>query len=306
MRAEPNLPNVSLIAGDTSHILIIDDDHDVRHFLSSSLEAAGFSVASSASAAEARESVSRRRPSLILCDVRMPTTDGLEFLRELRADPRVADIPVVIVSGVLDAAVKVKGFEAGACDYLTKPVDARELSARVRIRLKQRAVQNALAIAALIDDLTGVANRRGLMGALSRSIDWGHRNQAPVSLLMLDVDRFKAINDLYGHKAGDDVLATMGSALQRCVRGGDIVGRLGGDEFVVVLPTATEQIASGIAERLRGQLTEQIFTETSLAPVTVSIGVATCDIGDRRTHKQLLEAADRRLYRDKHRAKYPS
>ncbi|HYF60117.1 MAG TPA: diguanylate cyclase [Burkholderiaceae bacterium] len=245
-----------------------------------------------------------RRPDLILLDVAMPDLDGVEVCRRLKADPATAAIPVIFVTGHDGEDAETRGLDAGAVDYIGKPINPRIVRARVRTHLTLKRQADLLRQWVYIDGLTGVANRRHFDERLA--VDWrrAQRERTPLSLMLVDVDQFKLYNDRYGHQAGDDCLrrvAALASAEIR--RPGDLLARYGGEEFAMLLPDTPAEGAARLAARLVERVfAEGLVHETSrVAPVvTVSVGAATArpsiEGGD---VERLVRLADRRLYEAK-------
>lgn len=309
-------------------ILITDDSSDSRLLLQAILERAGHrDVIMAESGARALEILGLEAPSavdLVIMDVTMPGMSGLEACRAMKAVEHLRDIPVIIVTANTSDGDLVKAFDAGASDYLSKPVRKMELLARVRASLALKsemdrrlareqellAVKQSLEVAnaalqelATIDALTGVANRRSLSAMMDS--EWKRSRLAgePLSILMIDVDHFKYFNDRYGHQGGDECLRRVATTLAGHVRRpSDFVGRYGGEEFAVVLPQTAVAGALVMAETLRGAIESLgIAHETSAtaASVTISIGIASSAVGSAEPLASLIAAADRALYEAK-------
>lgn len=192
-----------------------------------------------------------QRPDLILLDVVMPDLDGFAVLERLRANRETADIPVIFVTAHGGEDIETRCLEAGAVDFLTKPINPSVVRARVRTHLTLKFQSDLLRSLAFLDGLTGVANRRHFDERLV--IEWGRAQRlgTPLSLIMLDVDCFKAFNDHYGHQAGDDALRGVARCLREHVRRpSDMVARYGGEEFVCLLPDTPLADAQGLAQRM--------------------------------------------------------
>jgi len=313
-------------------ILIVDDSLVVQAYFETLLHEEGFTdILQANSAPEALallnfDHTDGREPAidLILMDVLMPGMDGIEACHLLKTHQRLKDIPVIIVTAVEDLDNLQVAFDAGALDYITKPPNKIELIARIRsaLRLKEemdrrKAHERELLILtqqlaeanrelerlATHDALTGIANRRFFNQALEH--EWRQAVRTPhlFSVIMIDIDCFKAFNDTYGHLAGDDCLKSVACALQGVVkRPMDILARYGGEEFVVVLPDTSSEGALLLAEQMRHTILTLAIrheTSTTAAMVTVSIGVATAIPGKYSTPEALIIEADRALYRAK-------
>jgi diguanylate cyclase (GGDEF)-like protein len=203
---------------------------------------------------------------------------------------------------------KVEVFERGAADYVTKPFNDRELLARVRVHHRVKALQDDLKEAnarlealATTDALTGLYNRRYLDTVLFSELRRSLRYKAPLSLVLLDIDRFKAVNDGYGHAVGDAVLRNVASLITRQARGTDVIARYGGEEIVLVLPHTDTRGAGDLAERLRQQISEALFVHGDVSlKVTASFGIATYLAGPQALNpEELLRQADEALYEAK-------
>ena len=262
---------------------------------------------------------------LILMDITMPDIDGIAAMRHIQAVPALRDIPVIMVTGRVDPEQLKAAFDAGAIDYITKPVHEVELLARVRSALKlkyeidQRKAREHELVQALkqletanqllqhvsaTDSLTGVANRRQFDGVLD--VEWARasRNRTWVSLILLDIDYFKLYNDTYGHQAGDACLKTVASLLIGSIhRPEDVVARYGGEEFAIVLPGTEFAGGSTVAERIRARVESVEITHARSAVskyVTVSVGVTATIPRGGATPATLIAAADKALYQAKH------
>jgi len=244
---------------------------------------------------------------LILCDVEMPGMDGFKFLQMLSGREESHDIPVIMVTGREDAEAKIRGLEQGASDYVTKPYDAGELLARVKVQLKIKSLQDKLKQSNQMllelshtDPLTSLNNRRSMMDALNKEFERSARKQTPLSLLILDIDHFKKINDNFGHQLGDTALQSLSTLLTGHLRQYDMAARFGGEEFVLILPDTTEAEATRAAERIRQEVETLIIDGfTDNFRLTVSIGVAAAPNKMMETPDDLIREADYALYNAK-------
>jgi len=279
-------------------ILVVEDDDGSRNALAALLVDHGFEVDSAQNGVEALELVADRTPALIISDVRMPRGGGLAMVRELRARAASEDIPIILVSADSARDRRVAGLDIGADDFLGKPLDPDELMARVRVHLRHAHRQDELRRRAVIDPLTGLLNRDGIFAVLRRAQERGARDPESVGALVLDVDRFKKLNDDHGHAAGDTALRMIARALVDAVRVADHVGRIGGDEFLVVLPEGGEAGARALADRLRSLALPPLAVgpDRELA-VTMSVGCAVLKDGE--SLDSLVERADAAMYRAK-------
>lgn len=278
----------------TDRILVVEDDDDAREAIADLLRRHGYVVDTAADGAQAASKVEREPPDLVLSDVWMPNGGGFELVRALRARPASAHIPIILISALDEQARRVAGLDLGADDYLPKPVGSAELLARVRVHLKHAHRQRELERHALLDPLTSVLNRRGAVAALSRHHERSVRHRSPLSVLVIDIDRFKEINDTHGHAAGDAVLCHLARLLTDAVRVVDHVGRLGGDEFIVILSDTDASAAGALCARLRAMAIPPALVDGHELTYAISIGAAT--LRDDETIDELLARADRAMY----------
>ncbi len=233
--------------------------------------------------------------------------DGLRLCSQARSRQRTRNLPILLIADPDDRPKVLRGLELGANDYLTRPIDRNELLARVRTNIRQKryadrlrqSVQQSIEMA-LFDALTGLNNRRSLERRLPAMIETARQRGAPLTMMVLDIDHFKRVNDTYGHDVGDHVLKGFAAQLQEIVRGGDLLCRLGGEEFVVVMPGVDAAEAARIAERARQTTESREFIIDGAAgsvPITVSIGLAGWREG--WDLAELYRRADRALYLSK-------
>lgn len=242
------------------------------------------------------------QPDLILLDCRMPDMDGHEVCRRLKQNPECQNIPVIFITAIEDWNNEAQGLELGAVDYITKPVRAPIVRARIRNHLALKNARAELAVKikelsrlATRDQLTGLYNRRKLDEGLEKELTRANRYGRPLSVIMLDLDHFKLVNDTHGHPAGDAVLIEAASLLQNALRTNDLVGRWGGEEFLILCPETDLPAAAGLAERLRINFAEHSFPV--IGHQTASFGVTSCLAEE--APNQLLSRVDGALYRAK-------
>jgi len=279
-------------------ILIIDDSKPIHALLQARLnsEPVELHFASDGEAGFAR--AIELSPDLILLDIDMPRPDGFEVCRRLKDEPRTMQIPIVFLTGDTSTEQKIKGLELGATDYITKPFEPAELRARIRATLRTKYLMDLLSRKALIDGLTGLGNRISFESRLNGELATSRTNGKPFSCLMVDMDRFKQINDQYGHLFGDEVLRGTGEILLNCCRGDDVACRYGGEEFVILACNTTAEQAIRLAERIRSRVEDHSFVfKGTRVPVTCSIGVA--DLC-KAPPPGVVELADQALYQAKH------
>ena len=292
-------------------ILVVDDHPDNVELLRARLESRGYDVEGANGGEEALEMVKANPPDLMLLDVMMPKVDGMEVVRRLKADKSLPFIPVIMQTALDSTENKVEGLDAGADDYITKPINFPELDARVKSLLRIKKLQEDLSNRekqleemnqrllriAQTDALTEIANRRSLEEKLDEM--WAHsqRLHEPLSIVMCDIDKFKSVNDTYGHQVGDIVLKGFAQMLKDTAREIDRVGRYGGEEFLLLLPGTPLDSAVTFAERLREIAKEHTFSfEGGALSRTISCGVAAWPHPDIRDQDALLKAADDALY----------
>jgi two-component system cell cycle response regulator len=301
-------------------ILVVDNDPASVELLKTILVSAGHKVHTAANGRDALRMVLEHQPQIMITDWMMPGIDGLQLLRTLRETEIGRYLYVMVLTAQSDREKLVEAFNAGADDYLVKPMERMELLARlkagVRIVTVQREVinecdllrRNALQLtianqraeeAALTDSLTGLYNRRYAMDRLAREWVASERNHRPLSILLLDIDHFKTVNDNYGHNIGDIALKRMAEMLAEYSRRPDIACRIGGEEFFILAPETALPGAIRQAERLREAFEGKPITVEGIdLPLTVSVGVAQ-KVAGMSSPEELLKVADEALYRAK-------
>jgi diguanylate cyclase (GGDEF)-like protein len=289
---------MTLPAEPKADILVVDDLPDNLLVYQCVLEELGQNLVLARTGEEALKHLLEREFAVILLDVNMPGIDGFEVCRRLQERPETAFVPVLFVTAqVLDKGSVCKGLAQGAIDYITKPFDPDELAARVRNALRLKEQNDRLRLMALTDPLTGLGNRHIINGRLKSSLARWRRRGEPFGLMIVDVDHFKAVNDTYGHEAGDQVLQRLAELFREMARAEDSVGRLGGEEFVILVDHAHRLEAVQAAERLRRRVSHLAMPLAGNVSITVSIGVVSSDdlhVDD--TEKSALHHADDALY----------
>lgn len=293
----------------SSSVLIIDDSDNVRDLIIRTLgEAALFDQYREArDGIEGIKSLISAKADLIICDLEMPRMDGFKFMSMVNSRQDLRDIPIIMLTGREDRELKIKGLEQGACDYVTKPFDAGELVARVKVQLKIKALQDELRKSNELlkelsntDPLTNLNNRRYLTKALNSELLRAERTGDCLALIILDIDNFKKINDTYGHQNGDKVLSAIAEVTQTHLRCYDIAARYGGEEFVLVLPGTSLVGGEEVAERLREEVEMISFPPPmDKLSVTISLGVALFPSLLVEDMESLIRQADEALYRAK-------
>ncbi|CAM2960204.1 diguanylate cyclase [Vibrio tubiashii] len=298
------------------NILLVDDVQMERIQLAIRLKQLGHAVEMASSGHEALEMYPKFEPDLVLLDISMPEMNGFEVsakIRELYPDW----VPIIFLSSHDEPTMIASAIDAGGDDYLIKPVDKIVLNSKLiamqriafmRRELKQKSAALAkaneeLAQLAQEDGLTKVKNRRYIDEKLTEMISLHGRHQLPLSIILLDVDRFKLYNDNYGHIEGDRCLIEIASTLSKLfTRSGEVVGRYGGEEFVVLLGYTDDEKATKNAERIKSSIEAANLKHeySDVAPVvTVSQGVYQLIPSGRETIEQLYELVDKRLYQAK-------
>jgi two-component system cell cycle response regulator len=272
----------------TRRILVVEDDNVLREVLRSLLEEHGYEVEGVASAAEAVRAARENPPALLLLDLGLPDQDGLTVAGELGHDRRTAGTPVLLLSGHEDLAARFRICRDLPGDFLRKPYRAEELLTRVERCLADADARARLRSDARIDDLTGLGNARLLEERLAVETARRERYGTPLTVVVIDVDGLKRINDAHGHLTGSAVLRALGDALLAEIRETDVAFRYGGDEFVVLLPHTDQRDGLAFAERLLARVRR---VHPCGLDVSVSVGVAASgDLGDRSVRAQLGRA----------------
>jgi diguanylate cyclase (GGDEF)-like protein len=280
----------------SARILVVDDMPLNVKLLLEWLEHEHFAVSTAADGLEALAKIAAEQPDIVLLDVMMPGLDGFETCRRIKADQEMAHIPVVIVTALDDVDDLVKGFEAGADDFLIRPINGLELIARVRSQLQRKQQYERVLEEALIDPLTAAFNRRYFNAHAPRLAARCGAARRPIAILMVDLDDLKRINDTHGHAAGDRVLKTVVDRVMSAVRPSDLVARMGGDEFAVVMPETDLGAAIQVGERLCSRVANVPIDGIG---VTVSIGAAASKPAEEEEFDAMLQQADAALYKAK-------
>jgi len=297
---------------DTSaRILIVDDHEDNVELLRARLESWGFETLRAKDGAEALSKIESSLPDLVLLDIMMPKIDGIEVARRVKNNPDLPFIPIIMQTALDSTENKVEGLEAGADDYITKPIDFPELKARVNSMLRIKRLQEEieererelmeanerLRHMSQTDSLTGLENRRHIETRLEEMFEHAKRLAEPFSCVMVDLDKFKSVNDEYGHQVGDVVLKQLARILKNEVREIDHAGRYGGEEFILLLTGTVLDAAVTFAERVRRAIEEHTFTfEGGSLKRTASFGVAGWPHPKISNCDALVRAADDALY----------
>ena len=296
-------------------ILVVDDDQDSVDLLARWLAMEGYEVLTARDGAEALQRIGADRPDLVLLDLLIPPPDGLAVIRAAKRDRDMSTVPLVVMTVKRDVKTKIEVLRGGADDFIVKPFHFDELDAVMRAALKKRYLYTSLERAnrqlrdanekltklTVTDDRTNLHNDRYLKRRLSEEFKRARRYGSPLTLMLVDLDHFKQVNDKYGHECGDQVLAEFARVLVDNAREIDIVGRYGGEEFLMILPNTDAIRAAVVAERVRKATEEHVYRHKEfLVRITVSIGLASIPANAAlRTEADLLRAADEALYRAK-------
>ncbi|MDT8396460.1 MAG: diguanylate cyclase [bacterium] len=275
-------------------IAIISGSGEFRRFLQAPDGATGLKILS-----DDKENV-----DVVACDLNMPIMDGFQFLRMARANARLMNIPIVMVTSESDVSEVVKAFDLGANDFIVKPFNPSLLKVRLKNMLHIKRLQDQLKAQkemmeamATTDTLTGIPNLRFFMQAMDDKFHRTRRYEDSFSLLMIDLDHFKKVNDTYGHPRGDSVLVESAQVLLSAIRKVDMVARYGGEEFVVIMPHTDREGAKIAGERVRAAFEARHFNGLpERGSLTVSVGAATFDVEKDHSVTQFIERADKALY----------
>ncbi|MFM7408010.1 MAG: diguanylate cyclase [Cuspidothrix sp.] len=304
---------MSLFNPENCLILIVDDMLMNLQVMAETLESASYEITLATSGKQALERIKLVRPDLILLDLMMPGMNRFEVCDKIKADLNLSDIPIIFITASNEQEHILQAFDKGAVDYIIKPFNRYELLARVRTHLELRHTQKELKKMleeqkelvknleklANTDSLTGVWNRRYLLNLAEQETQRCRRYHRPLSVLMIDIDHFKGINDNYGHAIGDEVLIKMTEIVSNYLRSVDVLGRFGGEEFVALLPETNRKSALITAERIRENIEKiTIPVQEKSVSITVSIGVGSYQKGDANIDI-LLQRADEALYKAK-------
>ncbi|NOQ36012.1 MAG: diguanylate cyclase [Methylococcaceae bacterium] len=285
-----------------SVVLVVDDDPLNVKLLINILES-DYEILFALDGYKAIELAGLEQPDLILLDVMMPDQSGYETCEQLKAKHSTSDIPIIFISSLSDHDDETKGLSCGAIDYITKPVKAAIVKARVSNHLELKHARDILKQQASVDQLTNIANRRRFDEFLLQSWRTMQREAKPLSVIMIDIDYFKPFNDFYGHGAGDEGLKKVAKAMQQIIaRPSDLLARYGGEEFVCILPDTDEEGGLYIAEELRQAVQNlEIPHQHSKANsvVTISQGLATTIPTSDKLLSNFMNSSDYALYQAK-------
>ena len=292
--------------GQRGRLLLVDDRRSSSERILQALSP-HHAVTVETNAQEAMFKAAEDHVDVIIISLGLEGYDALRLCSQIRALERTRNLPILLIADLEDRSRVLRGLDLGINDWLSRPVDRNELLARVRTQLRQKRyadslrekVQQSIELA-LIDQLTGLNNRRFLENHLSTMLENARVRRAPLTLMILDIDHFKLVNDTYGHDAGDEVLRAFADRLRGIIRGGDLLCRLGGEEFVIVMPAVDVAAATRIAERARLAIEREGFTigkSGQTIAITASVGLA--ERQESLDAHELYRQADQALYRAK-------
>ena len=279
-------------------ILIVDDEMSnlmvLTHILGSE-----YTIYTAKSGVNAIEKAKEFRPDLILLDIVMPEMDGYEVLNSLRTADETCKIPIIFITGLSSNEDEEKGLSLDAADYISKPLNSKIVKLRVRNQIQIINQLRTIEHLSMVDQLTGIPNRRSFDDRLA--VEWKHaiRENRPISILIIDIDKFKTYNDVYGHQQGDVVLQKVAQTIQRSLkRPTDLATRWGGEEFVILLPETDLEGALEVAEHIRENIEQEKIAcaDGSTPRVTVSIGVNTQYPTQGSPTESFFSNADKALY----------
>jgi diguanylate cyclase (GGDEF)-like protein len=290
-------------------ILVVDDEPLSRHMVQAAVDRLGHQWIAAQDGQAAWQCLTQDKPEVLITDLLMPGIDGLELCRRVRADTRAGYTYIILVTVLSDRQDVVRGMQAGADDYLVKPVNLFDLESRLiaaqrvtDLHAELDRHRAELAHLARHDALTGLGNRRSLQEDLEILHARSQRYGRGFAVAMCDIDRFKAYNDTHGHQAGDQALRVVATTIAQELRGGDSVYRYGGEEFLLVLPEQTPDTALVAVERVRSAVQRLAIPQPAAGPggrLTLSAGIAAFGPGETTSAEELLRHADAALYRAK-------
>jgi len=232
-------------------------------------------------------------PDLILMDILMPKMDGIETCLQLKKDDNSKNIPVLFITAISQTAEKVKAFNAGGVDYLTKPFAKEEVLARVKFHINYSFMLKKLKQVAITDDLTGVYNRRFFYEVINRQVEFSKRQSSNFVICYLDIDNLKKVNDSYSHKEGDKLILKIVNTMKQTIRKTDYIFRMGGDEFLILFPNSQISDAEKLMKRIRANVKRKSIKGI---PVDFSFGLSEYQHNKNISIDDLICKADSRMY----------
>jgi two-component system, cell cycle response regulator len=285
-------------------VLIIEDHPDQRDLLAIVLQREGYKVVTAANGLEALEKLEQDEVHIALSDIMMPKMDGFELINKIRSNSALRHIYIILITARIQEGDRVRGLDLGADDYITKPFSFSELLARVRVGSRVVQYQQHLEYQTQIDSLTGLFNRRAFEKKIGEEFERSKRYGHPLSVVILDIDNFKKINDTYGHHGGDAALVRISEILRERSRRSDFPSRFGGEEFVLVLPETDQDSAIQVARKFHEEIRSCSFgTVDKPFVLTVSMGLTSSTKKDYSDWREMVADADCALYQAKNTGK---
>ncbi len=287
-----------------AHILIVDDDAAIRDSMNEFVEMAGYLSTTAANAEDALAMLAQGSIDVVITDIMLPGMDGLELTDRIKKD---YEIDVIVMTGYSGDYSYEEAISKGASDFVFKPVRFEELLLRLRRVLKERRLTQErihmlerLKRLSITDGLTKLYNSRYFYNQLKIEIDRTTRYQRPMSLLLLDIDKFKEYNDQFGHLEGDKVLIRLGQVIKSCLRKMDSAYRYGGEEFTIILPETEVEEAAKVAERIRSAIeAEEFFPNKENPPVSITISIGVTEFQFQEEIALFVQRADKAMYLSK-------
>jgi two-component system, cell cycle response regulator len=290
-----------------AHVTLVEDDainsRNIVERLKKSYEVQHFSDAT-----EALEQIKHSPPDVIVVSTMLCDTDGMRMAAQLKNIEPLRHVPIIVLVDEEETHLMLKGLELGINDYLTVPVELNEMEARIKTQIRRKKYQDALrsnyqasVSMAITDKLTGLYNRNFLDAHIQNIINQALQNQKAFSIMMLDMDHFKLVNDTYGHDVGDEVLRELGKRMVNAIRSSDLAARIGGEEFMILMPETGFIDAYNMADRMRAQIAREPFPIShSVGQIqkTISIGVAELNLSNDNA-AAIIKRADNALYEAK-------
>jgi two-component system, cell cycle response regulator len=285
-------------------VLIIEDHPDQRDLLAIVLQREGYKVVTAANGLEALEKLALEKVHIALSDIMMPKMDGFELINKIRSNSALRHIYIILITARIQEGDRVRGLDLGADDYITKPFSVSELLARVRVGSRVVQYQQHLEYQTQIDSLTGLFNRRAFEKKIGEEFERSKRYGHPLSVVILDIDNFKKINDTYGHHGGDAALVRISEILRERSRRSDFPSRFGGEEFVLVLPETDQDSAIQVARKFHEEIRSCSFgTVDKPFVLTVSMGLTSSTKKEYSDWREMVADADCALYQAKNTGK---
>ena len=286
-------------------ILVVDDDNTVSNLLVEFLIKSGFKTQSAKSAEEAKRILEHEKIHAVITDIKLPDTDGIKFTNSIKKN---YNLDVIVMTGYSSEYSYEDAIKNGASDLIFKPIKLNELLLRINRVVKERSLLDdrdkmieKLKRLTIEDSLTGLYNSRHFFDQLDQEISRSNRYLHPISLMFIDIDNFKGINDTYGHMIGDEILALIAKMIKSCLRSNDTAYRFAGDEFTIILPETTHNEAKFVADRILSKFTHEslVVNENKISEITVSIGITEYQVNEGNQH--FVHRADVTMYEAKRR-----